>query len=328
MSSSEFICKICGLGSVIAVANFAKLPRVTSDCLPYSAGGALGICQTCAAVQKFPNEQWFADIADIYKNYHAYHQSGGEEQAVFKGATGVPEKRSVSISRQLDETGNLPKNGKLLDVGCGNGAFLAGFSQVFDWQLDGLDLDDHFESRLQNIRGFENLHTCELSNVPAKYDLISFMHSLEHFPDPLDALNQAATALSENGRILVQVPNAEMVAFDYLVADHLSHFSPETLRTLVGRSDLQVEILATNWVTKELSLIAKRRVERDGSTTQTSFAQAMARVQMNVDWLHEVIKVAGASARGCSQFGIFGTSVVGTWLYGAMPDAVTFFVEP
>jgi hypothetical protein len=43
--------------------------------------------------------------------------------------------------------------------------------------------------------------------------------------------------------------------------------------------------------------------------------------------LTEQVRAAKALGARNSRFGIFGTSISATWLYGAMPGHVTFFVD-
>ena len=44
-------------------------------------------------------------------------------------------------------------------------------------------------------------------------------------------------------------------------------------------------------------------------------------------WLEDVLESARAAARNAGAFGIFGTSISGMWLYGALRDSVSFFVD-
>ena len=58
------------------------------------------------------------------------------------------------------------------------------------------------------------------------------------------------------GRLFVEVPNAETNPFEYLVADHATHFTPSTLGRLAAGAGWIVDELSAGWVSKELSMVA------------------------------------------------------------------------
>ena len=52
----------------------------------------------------------------------------------------------------------------------------------------------------------------ENKKLKKKYDIIFLLHTLEHFQNPLKALNNLKSILHIYGRIFIEVPN-----FDYLI---------------------------------------------------------------------------------------------------------------
>ena len=95
--AGEAACGICGDGTLEEMADYRVLRRVTSDCRTWPAGGRLGVCRACDAVQKPADDAFLADIDAIYKSYTIYHQAAGAEQAVFEQASGLPASRSVRL---------------------------------------------------------------------------------------------------------------------------------------------------------------------------------------------------------------------------------------
>ena len=96
MSISPFNCKVCETGHLEPIEGYAELPRVTSDCKPWPAGGTMCCCDACGAVQKLADEKWFDDIDRIYKAYQIYNLSGGAEQVIFS-ASGDAAPRSHTL---------------------------------------------------------------------------------------------------------------------------------------------------------------------------------------------------------------------------------------
>jgi SAM-dependent methyltransferase len=323
-------CLICGESALRAVPGFAALPRISSDCRSFAAGGELAVCGNCAMVQKIPDARWLAEIAAIYSGYAAYSLAGGEEQLVLDPRTGTPRKRSEVLMSALQEGGGLSGIARALDVGCGHGVTLMAMANAFPgWELFGHELDASKEEALRRITGFRQLHTGDFSTIEQTFDFISMIHSLEHFVEPLQTLRLLRGITNPGGRLFVEVCNVDENPFDLLVADHLSHFSPASLAFAASRAGYLVSRVETAWVKKEVSLLAIRAADETHASTAPppDGREAHARITASVDWLESLISTARATANRSGSFGIFGTSIAGTWLAAALGDAVAFFVD-
>jgi SAM-dependent methyltransferase len=328
-AATTMSCLVCGTGSLVEQGGFTALPRITSDCRPFASGGKLAVCSTCGAVQKFPDTQWLEEIARIYAEYAAYYQAGGDEQVILDSRTGTVRRRSDVIVEQLKANYPLPQRGRALDIGCGSGVTLQALSSVLPgWGFFGQDLDERNAERLRAIDGFERLFVCPPAGIAGQFDLITLIHSLEHFPDPGALLRTLAGKLTAGGLLLVQVCNTERNPYDLLIADHLTHFAPETLRLIASRNGFSVLSVETEWVAKELSMVA-RRIDAAVPAPQPNpayAAQVGPRVRSQLAWLQAMAEDASERAAG-GRFGIFGTSICATWLAGYLHEEVAFFVD-
>jgi SAM-dependent methyltransferase len=303
---------------------YKNLPRVTSDCKSWPAGGKLAVCLACGACQKIPDAAWFADIERIYGGYQIYELSDGSEQVIFNGE-GSAAPRSRLLANFIQKSVTLPPGGKLIDIGCGNGGALHTFSQTLpDWQLYGTELTDGALERLKRLPNFVRLFTGKQPEIKEHFDLVMMIHSLEHMPTPETTLRQAADLLSNEGNLLVQVPDVETSPFDLIVADHLVHFSRATLRLLAERAGFSVRVLRNDMLPKENTLIATRGTV---SPSKPDAEAGVALVKRNVGWLHALIDAATKTAVSAKSFGLFGTSISGTWLDGVLRRKITFFVD-
>ena len=327
MVGGKYGCQICGADSLLEIEGFSALSRVTSDCLPFRQGGRLCCCRGCGALQKPPDEQWLTDISEIYDHYSIYHQSGGVEQSVFDSVTGEPKRRSVVLAERLAGTLDVKSSGRVLDFGCGNGAMLAAISATLPgWSLFGTDLDDRNLESLQRIPGFRRLYTGPLGDLDGDFDLVTLSHSLEHVPAPHDVLSTVREKLTEGGHLFVQVPDAARNPFDLAVADHLCHFTVDTLSRLVKRSGFGIRKVETNWIKKEISLLA---FPAEGPLTDEEIGEplgAVGRARDGVTWLHAVVQEARRTA-AAGRFGIFGSSIGATWLFAHLAGEVEFFID-
>jgi SAM-dependent methyltransferase len=318
-------CHLCLAGEVRELPEYASLTRVTSDCKPWPAGGHLGVCARCGTVQKFVDAQWTSEIRRIYSDYTIYFQAGGAEQAVFLGDTAEPTTRSQWLVDNVIRLAKLGPTGRLLDIGCGNGAFLQAFSNAMPgWRLVGTELSDSTRAMVEKIPGVEMLHTAALTDVPGRFDVIALVHVLEHIARPLDLLATAREKLNPGGVLFVQVPDGGKNAFDLLIADHVSHFTPHTARALLDRAGYQVFTNGQPWVAKEISMLASFA----GETSEPVPPRAERDVERVIDWLLETRAAAWRTRdENRGQFGLFGSSIAATWLAHELACGVAFFVD-
>lgn len=134
--------------------------------------------------------------------------------------------------------GLLPQ-GRVLDVGCGRGIMLK-FLKGWGNDVDGIELDNVSMARAAcNIghRVFRSLHQIESDPVPKRYEAVCFWHSLEHLPNPGEALASVGRLLNPGGYLIIAAPNlagiqAKLSGRDWLHLDlprHLTHFDMERL---------------------------------------------------------------------------------------------------
>ena len=321
-------CHFCGFGSLKIVPGYEKFHRVTSDCKPWPPGGGLGHCPQCHGAQAIMDAKWHADAKQIYSGYTPYFQGGGVEQSVFDKISGAAITRSQRLVQRLTTTAALPESGRLLDIGCGNGALLRAFGASFkQWTLAGHEVHEHLRPVVEGIAGVEKLYTCPLASVPGRFRLISLIHVLEHVPSPGDFLAQIWEKLEPGGLLLIQVPDCAQNPFTFLVADHASHFFLPVLQTVVARAGYKVEVGANDWVAKELTVVA-RKLETPRVPIDTNFpgAPEISVLKHTLEWLDALVSQARALAKS-KPFGLFGTSIAATWLYGELAGEVDFFVD-
>ena len=103
---------------------------------------------------------------------------------------------------------HLPAGGRVLDVGCGNGLFVAEAAAA-GWQASGIDLDTAAVEAGRSIgldlavEGIEQ----RAAREPAAFDAVTLSHVLEHVPDPVAFLASARDLLRPGGVVWIATPN-------------------------------------------------------------------------------------------------------------------------
>lgn len=193
-------------------------------------------CHGCGLVYVSPRPAEDA-LRDLYAEYHS--RAGGDEVSwamlmrdVFRES-----------SEFLDAVRNGKGPGRLLDVGCGFGDFVAAM-RVRGWRAEGLDpsrkVVDAAVGRGRPVRlgAFEDADPAR-----GKYDAVTMFYVLEHLPDPVGALRKAYDLLAPGGILLVRVPHTTPIVrmlspFGiggslYDAPFHLYDFSPAVLRNML-----------------------------------------------------------------------------------------------
>lgn len=318
-------CHICRIGSLHSITAFGQLTRVTSDAKPFPAGGSLAVCEHCGIVQKPITAAWQADADRIYAAYTIYHNAAGAEQNLFTG--GGTTSRSAHLVRQIRSQVGFPETGRMLDLGCGNGAMLRSFSQQMPgWSLAGNELGDRYRNEIEAIPGVESLYIGEPESVPGAFDAITMLHVLEHVPDPVAYLRRLIAKLAPGGRIVVEVPDHRQTAFDLAVADHCTHFSLDTLRAVFEAAGLEVIAAADDIVPRELTVVGVAGYAAE-PRTRRPIHESVRFVEAQIAWLEDLARRGRDLTATVGRIGVFGTSLGGAWLLGQLGGSVAFFVD-
>ena len=107
----------------------------------------------------------------------------------------------------------VDKKNRLLDIGCGNGDFLA-FANDLGWEVTGLDVDkgavDTALSKGLNVKlgGIESLNNDEL------FDMITLNHVIEHVYNPVELIQECYKYLNPGGKLWLETPNINSIGLN------------------------------------------------------------------------------------------------------------------
>jgi SAM-dependent methyltransferase len=186
--------------------------------------------------------------------------------------------------------------GRLLDVGCGSGAYLARV-RALGWSVCGVEPDAAACAYARTDLGIDVVcGNLEDSHLPERsFDVVTFWHTLEHTTRPLPTLQQAYALLRPGGLIMLEVPNWESTQrcifglrwFHLDAPRHRVHFTAHVLRhylTLAGFANVCITSVASSvGVTGSLEGIGHER--RDSSTRRWRHNRALKAAA----WLPEAL---------------------------------------
>ena len=152
------------------------------------------------------------------------------------------------LADYLTRYGALPKDAKILEIGCGTGhnlPMLAEFAE--SGSIDAIEIDpaarEIASERLGKPVGAAPLP--ELPGVPRKhYDLIAVLDVVEHIEDDVAALKAMADCLAPGGKILIAVPAHQwMWSAHDTVNHHHRRYSKAKLKAAIETAGLKPEKL-------------------------------------------------------------------------------------
>lgn len=147
------------------------------------------------------------------------------------------------------------ETGRLLDVGCGGGAFLRRMRKA-GWTVTGTEPDAKAAARLAAQEGFPVYYSL-IDMVQAReqhFDVIVLSHVIEHLPDPIHTLTQLRSLLNADGRLLLTTPNALSLGSRIFGASwrglepprHFNVFSPASLRQALELAGFHIKRINTD----------------------------------------------------------------------------------
>ena len=290
------------------------------------------LCANCLAVQKAVTPAWHAIAEQIYANYDINHQSQGAEPMIFDSGKGSGP-RSLILLRNFLDVVSLPKEGRLLDIGCSNGNLLKSFHDLRpSWKLSGSEQVDTWREAVLSLPGVERFYSGPNPSYDGTFDVISLSHVLEHVPDPIAFLKQISGQLDGRGRILLASPNFRQNPIDLVVADHCTHFEEHSLAYVAEKAGLAVELLSASLLPKELVAVLSPRGDATASRMASDRADmrgtdSRERCLFYFNLLDDVRKAARSMAGEKRPFGIMGSSIAACWMMLELEGRVDFFVD-
>ena len=131
---------------------------------------------------------------------------------------------------------------ELLDVGCGNGHFLAAAKEK-GWNINGVELDPETAARAANLTGLTIAASLKEIDPAKEFQVITLWHVLEHVYELDEYFQFFKSRLAKDGKLLFALPNP--ASFDatyfkqywaaYDVPRHIYHFTPATIAALAEK---------------------------------------------------------------------------------------------
>jgi len=258
-------CPCCGTGALRDILKIDNVP--TNSCIllgckkdaeEYPTGDIrLAFCTQCGFV--------FNRAFDIRRTEY----SGRYEET--QGYSGTFNKFHRHLAERLIDKYDL-KGGKVLEIGCGKGEFLALLAEIGGVRGVGVDPGVHPE-RITPVIADKLTFVPEMfapEHVSDAFDLIGCKMTLEHIPDPFDFVSTIRKGIGDQRDCVVffQVPEAMRIlkshAFEDVYYEHCAYFTAGSLARLFRRAGFDILDIEYEYDDQYLTIEA---APADGATT-------------------------------------------------------------
>jgi len=204
-------CQVCNSN------NFDTISSVSVDDTVFFN---TSICNDCGLFFRSlrPNLNWLTKCWGIRDNYQKSKGIVPIDKEVERNRI----QRYLSLEKLLSE---YVSEKRVLDIGSGTGGGLKAFKDK-GWKVVGIEPDS---SRARYGISKYNINTIvdiiENVDINDKFPMVTMIHSLEHFYDPISKVKLVKEFVKEGGYIYIEVPDALTHVLDWSDSFFLGHFS-------------------------------------------------------------------------------------------------------
>lgn len=204
-------CRLCGS----SIGQEGKLPRTGRPI----TGGSIFTCEACGAAQVRP-------IPTTEELDRLYVEEYYEEFRSTVGINGGNETVAPFLVRRLEAIESLVGKGRLIDLGCAEGHFVA-HAELRGWTAVGIEKSS-WAAEAARVRYGVAVHECDLADAPFEphsIDVVHANHVIEHLSDPAETFRLVHNLLRPGGLFVIEVP----AEFGLALADRVfALLHPET----------------------------------------------------------------------------------------------------
>ena len=231
-------CSICGEDLRRLLYRSPGGVSITSLCQVWPGETIVHRCDTCGHIQT----DALPDIEAYYDREYDILVESEEEDQIYRVVDGKPVYRTDHQVATLIAKVPLAPGALVLDYGCAKGASLRQLkTQRSDIVPHLFDVSDRYVDFWRTFALPENWATyAPPPHWAQRFDLITSFYAFEHMARPSEVLGNIHGLLKPGGLFYGVVPNVFTNTADFIVADHVNHFTEGSLARLLQQSGFEV----------------------------------------------------------------------------------------
>lgn len=160
-------------------------------------------CNRCGLLYLNPRPTW-SELQPFYQNRY-------ETSAQCNRIAALSWVTRYGLLRRCRAVLRYHRNGRLLDVGCGDGSFLQEMSRWGQWELYGVEPMAKLYQETPDGRGIKMSYSdlMQARFPDGFFDVVTWWHVLEHTPNPSASLRETYRILKPGGWLFIQTPDPQ-----------------------------------------------------------------------------------------------------------------------
>jgi SAM-dependent methyltransferase len=221
-------CNVCHTSFTQAVYQSSSEHVLTSLCEVKRGRTSVFSCAKCGHIQTAQ----MLDAKHYYAQDYKILLSHDDEDQIYSTNSGKIVYRTQHQLATLKNKIALPSGAKILDYGCAKATMpLLLLQSQPNLEIYLFDVSDMY---LEHWRRFLPPSRWAIHEIPVEwensFDLVTSFFAFEHIDDPVDGMKTIARLLRTGGRFYGIVPDTVGNVADYIVIDHVNHFTESSLR--------------------------------------------------------------------------------------------------
>ncbi len=231
-------CNVCCSSLDGPVFRSEGTSSITSLSEIYPGKTEVFFCERCGHLQTTE----VGDLDDYYDKSYKLFTDSEEEDQLYEVRDGEKYYRVEHQVQTLLSKVSLPQAASVLDYGCGKSGTLRNLSRSRSGVTPYLfDVSDVYVPFWEKFAAPEHWATYELPKEWTElFDLATSFFTLEHVANPRDALMKVRSLLKPDGVYYFIVPNVFTNIADFVVVDHVNHFTDTSLSWILRRAGFEV----------------------------------------------------------------------------------------
>ena len=224
-------CNICGAPLGRPVYRSANNASITTMNKIIPGRTEVFFCGACGHLQTTE----LPDLDAYYATEYEINFASEDDDQLYKVIDGRPVYRAEHQANVLLRKLHFGAGHRVLDYGCAKAATLRKVATAHtDIVPYAFDVTDKYVPAWQRFIAAGHWATHRVPAVwDATIDIVLSFYALEHVRDPRNFLRTVRQLLKPGGTFYFVVPDTYANVADFVVADHINHFSESSLRTML-----------------------------------------------------------------------------------------------
>lgn len=227
-------CNVCLAKSVKPIYVTDSKQSLTSLCELRDGNVTVWSCPVCSHL----HSEAFEDTYSYYDTDYKILLSEEEEDQIYEVDNGVITYRTDHQIGVLLSKLELPVGAKVLDYGCAKASTLKKLAGIRpDLNVSLFDVSSMYTDYWDKFVKKENRAIHETpESWASSFDFVTSFFALEHIPEPIDTVKKVYALLEDGGTFYGIVPDTFGNVADFVVIDHVNHFTVPSLNYLLAKA--------------------------------------------------------------------------------------------